>query len=109
MAQRRRTAVPPPKSGRRGAPFLVGLGLVFAAGVGFAVGYTVGKKSSSMQPLTMTATRDKPRPPPAPRPRRQPPPDPLKAPKANVTVAAYTPIKGPKTAKVTIVEFSDFQ
>lgn len=33
----------------------------------------------------------------------------LDAPRANVTVAANDPVKGPATAKVTIVEFSEFQ
>lgn len=33
----------------------------------------------------------------------------LDAPRANVSVAANDPVKGPATAKVTIVEFSEFQ
>jgi hypothetical protein len=31
------------------------------------------------------------------------------APNQKVELAAWTPVKGPKFAKVTIVEFSDFQ
>jgi protein-disulfide isomerase len=49
--------------------------------------------------------------------RTSPPPAPsqpaAQAPQANpfkkVEVAAFNPVRGPKTAKVTIIEFSDFQ
>ena len=105
------TAVPPPRGGLRSSAFLIGLGLLFAAGVGFAVGYTVGKKTSSMQPMQLLGSRDKPQPPPPERPKPPPrePEDPLKGPKAAIEVAAHSPAKGPKNAPVTIVEFSEFE
>ena len=106
------SAVPSPRSGLRNSAFLIGLGLLFAAGVGFAVGYTVGKKTSSMQPMQLLGSRDKPQPPPPERPKPPPPrepEDPLKGPKTEIAVAAHSPSKGPKNAPVTIVEFSEFE
>jgi hypothetical protein len=110
MAQKVKQAVPDPKQGGRSSALLIGLGLIFAAGVGFAVGYTVGKKGG-MQPVQLVGSREKPQPTPPSR-RERPPPepeDPLKAPKTPIEVAAHSPTKGPKNAPVTIVEFSEFQ
>lgn len=106
------SAVPSPRSGMRSSAFLIGLGLLFAAGVGFAVGYTVGKKTSSMQPMQLLGSRDKPQPPPPERPKPPPPrepEDPFKGPKTEIAVAAHSPSKGPQNAPITIVEFSEFE
>ena len=110
MAQRTKGAVPSPRSGGRGSALIIAVGLIFAAGVGFAVGYTVGKKSSEMQPMQLVGSREKPTA-PAPTPPRKPaePEDPLKAPKIAINVPAHAPTKGPADAPITIVEFSEFQ
>jgi len=110
MAQKQNRSVPSPKPSRRGSGFLVGVGLLFSAGVGFAVGYTVGKKSSEMQSVQLLGSREKPQPQPPQPPRRPPEPeDPLKAPKVAISVPAHAPTKGPGNAPVTIIEFSEFQ
>ena len=106
-----RGAVPPPRSGGRNTVFLTVAGLVFTTGVGFAVGYTVGKKSSDMQAVQLVGSKEKPvAPKPAAAPQRpQEPEDPMKAPKKNIPIAAHSPFKGPANAPVTLVEFSEFQ
>jgi protein-disulfide isomerase len=105
--------VPAPRQGGRNTIFLTVAGLVFTTGVGFAVGYTVGKKSSEMQAVQLVASKDKPQPsrpqPPSPPPKPREPEDPLKAPKVTVNVPSHSPSKGPAGAPITIVEFSEFQ
>ena len=112
MAQKSgKGAVPTPRSGGKNTLLITVLGLVFMTGVGFAVGYTVGKKSEGgMQTMQLVGSKEKPKPPPAAAPERQKEPeDPLKAPKVAVDIPAHSPTKGPANAPVTIVEFSEFQ
>ena len=84
-ARRERQVTEQPKASRRNVIMALGIGLVLGAGGGVAVGHYVI--------------------PPRRRPRRKR--KPLRP--AYVEVALYNPRKGPNPAKVTIVEFSDYQ
>ena len=113
MAQKTgKSAVPAPRAGGRNTTLMTIAGLVFTTGVGFAVGYTVGKKSGNMQAIQLVGSKDKPTaPPPAAAPqKREEPEDPLKAPKrTDLVLSEHTPTKGPANAPITIFEFSEFQ
>ncbi len=62
-----------------------------------------GTKPADLYDTIMKDARTSP--PPAPAAAQAQPPSQFK----KVEVASFNPVKGPKTAKVTIVEFSDFQ
>jgi protein-disulfide isomerase len=67
----------------------------------------LSKQSKSLDDVLAAVKKSAEARPAAPQPQ-QPAPEPPAVPQ-KVELATWTPIKGPKFAKVTIVEYSDFQ
>jgi protein-disulfide isomerase len=91
--------------------------LLACTALGFIIGRELPRRGSSPgdgpdaapPPTAKTTAAVAPE---APRPTPPAPPAPAAprpSPNQKVELAKWTPVKGPNTAKVTIVEFSDFQ